>query len=101
MTKQMASHVLGTTRLKRAGGSLMTTIPSAARNMLHLTEGQEMTVSVEGARVVLEPVAASAKRVRVPRYTLDELVSQCEAEPMVSDETRVWQDAPAEGREVW
>ncbi len=46
-----------TSRLKKAGGSLVLTVPAAARNMLGLTEGQEMIVSVKGRQVIAEPVS--------------------------------------------
>lgn len=38
----------------------------------------------------------SAKR----RYTLDELMGQCELEAPMSDETRAWLDDPPVGREA-
>ncbi len=101
MSKSMGSSVLGKTRLKKAGGSLMTTIPAAARNMLHLRDGQEMAVSVEGAKVIFEPVTTEAKPVRRSKYSLEELVAQCNPEQAVSDEERTWQNTPAAGREIW
>jgi antitoxin ChpS len=35
-----------------------------------------------------------------PRYTLDDLMRQCDLQAPMSDETRAWLDASPEGREV-
>lgn len=92
---------LAKTKLKKAGGSLVATMPAAARNLLHLSEGQEMAVTVEGSKVIMEALPMAAPlRVRRPKYTLDELLAN--AKPtLMSDEEEAWQDAPPVGREVW
>ena len=93
---------LAKTRLKKAGGSLVVTVPASARNLLHLREGQQMAVSVEGSKVVLEPMATGKPvRVRRPKYTLDELVAGYNADAPLTDEERAWMDAPPAGREIW
>ena len=94
---------LATTKLKKAGGSLVMTVPAAARNVLGLTEGQEMAVSVRGTQVIAEPIPKleMAPRVRRPKYTLDQLVAGYDAEIKRSDDERAWMDAPPTGREVW
>lgn len=94
--------VVASTRLKKAGGSLVATVPAAARHMLHLTEGQELAVKVEGSKLTMEPMPkATPQRVRRPRYTLDELVAGMEPAAAMSDDEKAWNDAPAAGREVW
>lgn len=99
-TKQVSGE-LARTRLKKAGGSLVVTMPAAARNLLQLQEGQELSISVEGSRVVMEPVEPSrAPSVRRPKYSLEELVAQTEPAKLNEDE-RSWHDAPAAGRETW
>ncbi|MGO4439769.1 AbrB/MazE/SpoVT family DNA-binding domain-containing protein [Rhizobium sp. RAF56] len=100
---EKAGGFLATAKLKKAGGSLVMTVPAAARNMLGLTEGQEMAVSVKGTQVIVEPIVPSAKamRVRQPKYTLDELIAGYDADVPLSDEERRWMDASPTGREVW
>ena len=71
------------------------TVPVSARDALQLTEGAALTVSVEGNRLVMEAV----KRER-PRYSLEELLAQCDFELPYSDEERAWLDAPPVGREL-
>ncbi|MDM9626525.1 AbrB/MazE/SpoVT family DNA-binding domain-containing protein [Rhizobium sp. S152] len=92
-----------TSKLKKAGGSLVLTVPAAARNMLGLTEGQEMIVSVKGRQVIAEPVSSVPKtiRVRPPKYTLDELLKGYDPDASRSPEEQSWIDAPAAGDEIW
>lgn len=102
MSKAQAASGFSTrSKLKKAGGSLVLTVPAAARNMLGLTEGQEMIVSVVGQQVIAEPVTAPAKtiKVRKPKYTLDELVEGYDSE--LSADERRWMDAPPVGNETW
>ena len=89
------------TRLRRTGGSLVMVVPAPARDLLDLAEGQEVLVSVEGGKVVMQPVmGAKGTRVRRPKYTLDQLVAGMETEPAAPTE-RDWMDAPPAGRETW
>jgi antitoxin ChpS len=92
---------LAKTRLKKAGGSLVMTVPASARNLLHLTEGQEMAVSVEGSRMVMEPMPRALLRVRRPKYTLDELVAGMNPDAPLTEEVSAWADEPPAGREIW
>ena len=92
-----------TSKLKKAGGSLVLTVPAAARTMLDLTEGQEMIISVKGRQVIAEPAASAPEtiKVRQPKYTLDELLEGYDVDAPRSAEERAWIDAPAAGDEVW
>ncbi|WP_354040332.1 AbrB/MazE/SpoVT family DNA-binding domain-containing protein [Devosia sp. UYZn731] len=88
--------------LKKAGGSLVMTLPAAVRKALGLTEGAELSLAVEGSRVVMEPVTATVmQRVRRPKYTLDELVAGMNPEAPMTEEERSWYDAAPVGREIW
>jgi antitoxin ChpS len=84
-----------TTTLKKAGGSLVATVPAKARDALHLEPDAVMTVTVEGNRLILEPALPPR-----PVYTLDELLAQCDFDVPYSDEEREWLDAPPVGREI-
>ena len=81
--------------LKKAGGSLIMTVPAAARDALYLVEGQQMDIVLRNDTMVVEPVRTK------PRYTLTELLAQCDPEAPVSDEIQAWIDAPPVGREIW
>jgi antitoxin ChpS len=83
------------TTLKKAGGSLIMTVPARARDALHLIEGQELTVAVDGNRLVLEPAKPERRS-----YTLDELLADCDFGQPYSEEERAWLDAKPAGREL-
>lgn len=82
-----------TTSLRRVGGSVMLTVPPALLEMLHLTVGSKIGLAMEGERLVLEP------RPR-PRYTLDELLAQCDESAALPPEDPQWLDAAPVGREL-
>jgi antitoxin ChpS len=91
---------LAKVKLKKSGGSLVMTVPAAAKHLLSLVEGQEMTVMVDEGRVVAEPVAKSPGRARRPKYTLAELLVGYEPAPPSAEEL-AWHNAAPVGREVW
>lgn len=86
---------LGSAVLKKAGGSLVMTVPASARDALHLSEGTKVTISLAGGRLVLEPVKADK-----PKYALEELLAQCDFDAPYTDEERAWLDSPRVGREL-
>ena len=86
------------TVLKKSGGSLVMTVPAAARNALHLVEGQEMTVTVEGEKLVLAPASPVRRR---PKYTLKQLLAECNPDAPLTEEDKAWLNMPPVGRELW
>lgn len=99
---RQATPVVGRARVKKAGGSLITTIPVAARNLAHIEDGQELAFSVEGRKIIMEPVEAKTRLgVRRPRYTLDQLLAGSNPDAPMSDDEKAWHDAPPAGREIW
>jgi antitoxin ChpS len=82
-----------TTNLRKVGGSIMLTIPPALLDILQLRPGSTVGVSVDQGRLVVEP------RMR-PRYTLEELLAQCDASAEPSEEDRQWASSPPAGREL-
>ena len=59
--------------LRQVGGSVMVAIPPALLEQLNLSARSIVGIAVEHGRIVLEPKS------RRPRWTLDELLAQCEA----------------------
>ena len=82
-----------TTSLRKVGGSVMLGVPPALLNILHLRPGARVGIAIEKGRLVVEP-----KTTR--RYTLDELLAQCERKPRRSREAREWLSGPRVGREL-
>lgn len=91
------SEAVLTTTVKKAGGSLMVTVPAAVRDALQLVEGQELTVRIDAGRLVYE----TKRRRRRPKYTLAELLAQCDVDQPYSEEEKAWLNAPPVGREIW
>ncbi|MBU9348634.1 antitoxin [Burkholderia multivorans] len=82
-----------TTNLRKVGGSVMLAVPPALLDVLHLTAGAKVGLAVDNGRLVVEPKAR-------PRYTLDELLAQCDASAEPTAEEREWTDAAPVGREL-
>lgn len=71
--------------LRRAGGSLVLTIPRAHAKTLGLSEGERMDVSIADGKLVAAPHVAGR-----PRYRLDELLAQCDAQAPLTREDADW-----------
>jgi antitoxin ChpS len=86
-----------TTNLRKVGGSVMLAVPPALLNVLQLQPGAKVGIAVESGRLVVEP------RQR-PRYTLDELLAQCNPKArrskQGSKQEREWLDSRPVGGEL-
>jgi len=82
-----------TTSLRKVGGSVMLAVPPALLDVLHLTTGAKVGLVVDNGRLIVEPSTR-------PRYTLDELLAQCDPSAEPTPQEREWLDAPAVGREI-
>jgi antitoxin ChpS len=82
-----------TTNLRKVGGSVMLAVPPAILDLLHLEAGATVGIAVEGERLVIQPQAK-------PRYTLDELLAQCDPNAAEMQEDREWVNLAPVGREL-
>jgi antitoxin ChpS len=82
-----------TTKLRKVGGSVMMTVPPAILDMLRLKADATVALAVEGERLIVESP-------RKPRYTLAELLAQCDPNAPVSRQDREWLNSPPAGREL-
>jgi antitoxin ChpS len=82
-----------TTNLRKVGGSVMLAVPPALLDVLHLSAGAKVGLVVDNGRLVVEPKAR-------PRYTLDELLAQCDASAELTAEDREWLDDKPVGSEL-
>lgn len=94
--KEPTRQFIATVKLSKTGGSLVMTIPAPARKALALSEGEEMSVAIEGGAIRVEPV-----RRQRPRYRLADLLAQCDAGKPYSDEEKSWAKDKPVGREIW
>ena len=71
----------------------MVPVPPALLDILHLQAGETIEVEIDDDRLVI----AKAPRAR---YTLVELLAQCDGSVELSQEDRVWIDLEAIGNEL-
>jgi antitoxin ChpS len=82
-----------TTNLRKVGGSVMLAVPPALLEILHLQPGAKVGIAVEKGRFIVEPQ-------KKPRYTLDELLAQCNLRIQRTKEERKWLDSKPVGGEL-
>jgi len=81
------------TNLRKVGGSVMLAVPPALLDVLNLHAGATVGIAVESGRLIVEP---RQRR----RYTLDELLAQCDPKARRSRAEREWLDSKSVGREI-
>lgn len=80
------------TDLRKVGGSVMLAVPPTLLALLDLEAGAKVDIGIEAGRLVVVPRTG-------PRYTLDELLAQCDGSaPDAPD--RAWRDSPPVGKEL-
>ena len=83
-----------TSTLRNVGGSVMLAIPKALLEALGLSANTKVALSVDGGRLVIE------KRPR-PKYTLAELLAECDPDAPENPDEQEWQEMERAGREAW
>lgn len=81
------------TNLRKVGGSVMLAIPPTLLEMLHLQIGATVGIAIEGERLIIQ----AQNR---PKYTLEELLAQCDETIEISSEEREWLDMKPVGAEL-
>lgn len=85
---------MSTITLQALGESVVMIMPQQILNMIRLEMGSQVDVELENGRLMLKPRTK-------PRYTLAELLAQCNEENMaLTAEDRAWLDAKPVGKEV-
>ena len=82
-----------TTKLRRVGGSVMLAVPPALLHILKVKSGDSVDISVDGGRLIAEPQ-------RRRRYSLDELLAQCNPKAAQTRELRQWLSDKPRGAEL-
>jgi antitoxin ChpS len=82
-----------TTNLRKVGGSIMLAVPRAILDLLDLEVGATVGLVVEGERLVVQPQ-------RNPKYSIDELLAQCDSKAKITEEDREWMELKPRGREL-
>jgi antitoxin ChpS len=81
------------TTLRTVGGSVMFAIPKPILEGLGLSANAQVGLSVSEGRLIVEPHPR-------PRYTLGELIEQCDLSAPATEEIRAWLEAEPVGREI-
>ena len=81
------------TNLRKVGGSIMLAVPPALLEVLRLGPGTKVGIAIESGRLVIQP----QKR---PRYTLAELLAQCNPRVTGGKHEREWLRGKPVGREL-
>ena len=82
-----------TAKLRKVGGSIMLAVPPTLLDLLNIGVGASVGIAVDGGRLIIEP------RTR-PRYSLKELLAQCDETAITPAEDRAWIDAKPVGKEL-
>ena len=82
-----------TATLRSVGGSVMIAIPKAMLEGLGLAANAKVGLRVDRGRLVVEP------RPR-PKYSLAQLLAECDLDAPMSEEEREWDRLPEAGREA-
>lgn len=82
-----------TTNLRKVGGSVMLAVPPALLDILQLRPGAKVGIAVESGRLVVEP---NQRR----RYTLDQLLAQCNPKVRRAKVEQEWLDSRSVGGEL-
>jgi antitoxin ChpS len=71
----------------------MLAVPPALLDILRLRPGAQVGIAIESGRLVVEPQQR-------PRYTLDQLLAQCNPKAARSKEERGWLSGKPAGAEI-
>jgi antitoxin ChpS len=82
-----------TARLRKVGGSMMLAIPPSVLDELGLRGGASVDLKVKSGKLLVEPRAR-------PRFTLDELLAQCDRRKAKDSDAARWTNDRAQGREL-
>lgn len=81
--------------LRKVGGSLMVALPRPIIDEFALNAGSKLSIEVDDGAIKLKSLIDCS-----PKYTLQELLDQCDFTATLTDEEREWLDAPQVGMEV-
>ena len=83
------------TVVRKIGNSAGTIIPAALLKKLNLKEGDLVDIRDDEGRIIIVPNRIKRK------YTLTELLAQCDESAPMPQELIDWDNTPEEGNEKW
>ncbi|MDD5479694.1 AbrB/MazE/SpoVT family DNA-binding domain-containing protein [Rhodoferax sp.] len=82
-----------TATLRTVGGSVVMAIPKRLLELVHLQTGAQVNIDVQDGKLIVAPLKKA-------RYTLAQLLAQCDGTCPMTEEDRNWLDAPPVGLEI-
>jgi antitoxin ChpS len=79
--------------IQKWGNSAAIRLPAPLLSQLNLHLGDKVTAKICNEGLMLIPVKK--------RYSLDELLAQCDTQAQPPQDVAAWLDAPAVGDEIW
>ncbi|CAL8475876.1 AbrB/MazE/SpoVT family DNA-binding domain-containing protein [Caballeronia sp. S22] len=79
--------------IQKWGNSAAVRLPATLLDQVHLSLGDRLTVEVRPEGIVLAPAR--------PRYSLEDLVAQCDPKAPLPEDLAAWNDTKPVGREAW
>ena len=83
---------MSTATLRTVGGSVVIAIPKRLLELVQLQAGSKVEINVQEGHLIVIPQ-------KKKRYTLSELLAQCDPSLPLSAEEQEWLEAPAVGLE--
>ena len=84
---------MATASLRKVGGSVMLAVPPALLEMVQLQSGATVSITVENGRLIVEPEIRK-------RYSLQELLAQCDLSAPMPGEDNQWTASAPRGQEL-
>jgi len=81
------------TNLRKVGGSVMLAVSPAFLEELGITSGSIVDVALLEGHLVVKPISK-------PKYTLADLLAQCDAKAKMSKEDQQWLELTSVGNEI-
>jgi antitoxin ChpS len=81
------------TNIRKIGNSAGMILPAVILKKLHLSEGDEIEISENGNQILLTP------KQNKPKYTLKELLAQCDLKAPMPEAVKEWDEVQPAGRE--
>lgn len=82
-----------TSNLRKVGGSVMLAVPPAILDMVQLQSGSAVSLMVESGRLIVSPTPKK-------KYSLQELLVQCDASAALPEADDEWTSAAPVGKEL-
>jgi antitoxin ChpS len=79
--------------IQKWGNSAAVRLPAALLDQVHLTLGDKLTVEIRPEGIMLAPAR--------PKYSLAQLVAQCDLKAPMPEYLADWNNVKPVGREVW